>query len=65
MCGLADVQQYHFSANGAFGQRVVMVPDKDLIMLHFGLANGAVSSGYVWNSNVGSYLFGNITSAIH
>ncbi|CAL8470546.1 g10088 [Coccomyxa elongata] len=60
-----NVQQYHYSANGAFGQRVVIVPDKDLIMLHFGLATGAVSGGYVWNSDVGNNLFGNITSAIH
>ncbi|BDA45853.1 hypothetical protein COCOBI_07-6400 [Coccomyxa sp. Obi] len=63
--GFPTIQQYHYYAFGAFGQRCVIVPDKDLIMLHFGLANGTVSGGYVWNLDVGTYLFGNITNAIH
>ncbi len=62
---MAAIQQYHYYAFGAFGQRVVIVPEKELMMLHFGLATGAVSSGYVWNTEVGTYLFGNITNAIH
>ena len=55
---------YSYNAFGAFGQRVFIVPDKDLMILHFGLATGQYQDGYVWNLQVGTYLFGNITQAI-
>jgi hypothetical protein len=59
------LKEYSYNAFGAFGQRVVIVPEKELMMLHFGLAKGAAASGYNWNENVGTYLFGNISDAIH
>ena len=55
---------YSYNAFGAFGQRVFIVPEKDLMILHFGLASGKFQDGYVWNTEVGTYLFGNITQAI-
>ena len=58
------MKQYSYNAFGAFGQRVFIVPEKDLMILHFGLASGAVRDGYAWNTQVGTYLFGNITNAI-
>ena len=53
-----------YYAFGAFGQRVFIVHEKNLMILHFGLATGKFKDGYLWNTEVGTYLFGNITQAI-
>ena len=63
-CVRAAVPYYSYNAFGAFGQRVFIVPEKDLMILHFGLATGKYQDGYAWNTEVGTYLFGNITQAI-
>ncbi len=64
VCACAAVPYYCYSAFGAFGQRVFIVPEKDLMILHFGLATDEFQDGYIWNTEVGTYLFGNITKAI-
>ena len=58
------MKHYSYNAFGAFGQRVFIMPEKELMILHFGLASSSVQDGYVWNTQVGTYLFGNITDAI-
>ena len=63
-CAGAAVKQYSYNAFGAFGQRVFILPEKELMILHFGLATGAMQNGYLWNTQVGTYLFGNITNAV-
>ena len=62
LCAAVPYNSYY--AFGAFGQRIVNVPEKDLMILHFGLATGKFKDGYAWNTEVGTYLFGNITQAI-
>ena len=63
-CAGAAVKQYSYNAFGAFGQRVFIVPEKELMILHFGLASGGVGDGYLCNTQVANYIIGKITKAI-
>jgi len=40
--GLSNGSHYEFSANGHFGQRIYIVPDKNLILLRFGASSAKI-----------------------
>ena len=43
----------------------MIVPEKEIIILHFGRATGPFAGGYKRNTDAGTYLFANITDAVH